>query len=240
MNSSEVTEEKCEDVGWGGSQSFISGDVFVMYGVAFLLDLIGLICFVLTLTVVLAPVAVIIQGITALMGKLIFTFWIVFFRHHRTGSVFWKSVKRAGASSVKKARTAYRTIRRSQAKRRATREEEQSKKDSAEKTSSTDPDQAEYSYQPTEESIATTQKSSSSEKTSVAEAEYHDQPSEYQYDDEGRSDVPVESENSQQKDSLLWKWLKRVFLPFIIESIPILGKIMFSWVMVVYLEDKNG
>ena len=40
--------------------------------------------------------------------------------------------------------------------------------------------------------------------------------------------------------SILKKLLKRVGIPTLIESVPILGDIAFSWVATVYLEIKNG
>ena len=40
--------------------------------------------------------------------------------------------------------------------------------------------------------------------------------------------------------NVLKKLLKRVGLPTLIESIPIVGDIAFSWVVTVYLEVKNG
>ena len=40
--------------------------------------------------------------------------------------------------------------------------------------------------------------------------------------------------------SVLKKLLKRVGLPTFLESIPIVGDILFSWVGAVYLEVKNG
>ena len=36
------------------------------------------------------------------------------------------------------------------------------------------------------------------------------------------------------------KLLKRVGLPFLVESIPILGDVAFSWMVTAYLEVKNG
>lgn len=39
---------------------------------------------------------------------------------------------------------------------------------------------------------------------------------------------------------VIWKLLKRVGLPFLVESIPIFGDVAFSWVLTVYLEVKNG
>lgn len=39
---------------------------------------------------------------------------------------------------------------------------------------------------------------------------------------------------------VLKKLLKRVGVPMVIESIPVIGDIAFSWVVTVYLEVKNG
>ncbi len=39
---------------------------------------------------------------------------------------------------------------------------------------------------------------------------------------------------------ILIKFLKRVGIPTLIESIPIVGDVAFSWVGTVYLEVKNG
>jgi hypothetical protein len=36
------------------------------------------------------------------------------------------------------------------------------------------------------------------------------------------------------------KLLKRVGLPFLVESIPVVGDIAFSWVLTAYLEINNG
>jgi len=39
---------------------------------------------------------------------------------------------------------------------------------------------------------------------------------------------------------VIGKLLKRVGLPFLVELIPVVGDVAFSWVLTVYLEIKNG
>ncbi len=201
--SAEAAEEK----------SVISADIIVMYGVAFFLDLLGIFCFLLTITVVLAPLGAFIQWLSSLFGKVIFTLWVLFFRGQGTRS-FFKTVGRGVTSGAKKRISRWRQQRGS---RKAT-SPEGGTSDNVSKTDDT------YSPEGT----------SSSDDTISPEYKYASE--------ETGKDEAVQEEISDQKKppSLLWKWIKRVFFPWLIETTPILGKIALSWVVTVYLEDKNG
>jgi hypothetical protein len=49
----------------------------------------------------------------------------------------------------------------------------------------------------------------------------------------------LEEESPSRPTAIIKTLLKRVVLPFIIENVPILGKILTTWIISVYLETKN-
>jgi hypothetical protein len=75
----------------------LHGDVIVMYFIAGLLDLAGLIAFIIGLVWFLAPLAIMIQFAISIAGFFIFTIWIVLFRG---GSI--KGAIKRGAGAVSK------------------------------------------------------------------------------------------------------------------------------------------
>jgi len=74
----------------------IRPDVLVMYGIALILDMAGIILFFLGLTILLAPIAIVLQWIVALIGNVLFSVWILFLRPGQAGSV-----RQSSAPSIK-------------------------------------------------------------------------------------------------------------------------------------------
>ncbi len=222
MNSSEATKDSWDQVidGTGETGSLIEADILIMYGVAFFLDMIGYFCLLLTMTVALAPVAVVIQGIVAIVGKIIFTLWIVLVRGHKP-SFSPVAVIKKGYSAAK------RGVRYIQSHRNKEAKKEDSKKD----TSST-----EQSFQPTE-----TSHTSSTEQSFQPTETSHtgDRPADATSVEKASSGKAVEAP-SGKTTSVLVKWIKRVFIPWLIESTPFIGKFMPTLVLSVYFEDKYG
>ncbi len=158
-----------------------------MYVIAFFLDLIGYFCLLLFITIILAPLALIIQGITSFLGSFILTIWILFFRHSPI-SAAKKIITRKGSKNKKE------------------------QKDS-------------------DKNIKESESSDSSKSGGASLSASASQPS---FDDHRPDKMPVKT------TSLLKKWIKRVLLPFLIESVPLLGKISPTWVIAVHLEATHA
>lgn len=167
----------------------ISPDVLIMYVIAFFLDLIGYICLLLLITVMLAPLALIIQGITSFLGGFIFTIWIVFFRHSSMTTAAKKVFTRKGSKSKDR------------------KEGPETKKSNS---------------------------SPSAKNVSEGSDLPVSAPSQPSFDEQLSNKMPVET------TSLLKKWVKRVLLPWIVESVPILGKISPTWIIAVHSEATHA
>jgi len=72
------------------SPNFLAPDAVLMMSVAIALDIGGVICFILTLTVLGAPVGLIISTILDIVGFFVFSAWTLIFR---SGQIKGKSVK---------------------------------------------------------------------------------------------------------------------------------------------------
>ncbi len=177
MNSYAGTFEEFDDSGDETRRGIISADTLVAYLVAFILDMGGLLCFLLSLTVVLFPLGVAIQFMLNLFGKIFFTIWIVFFRGDISSGVKMAARKSAPLNSSKS-----KTV---------------DSPDSSSTTSSFDKQAAENLGQ------------------------------------------ALGGSGSNKVVSIFKKWILRVLIPWLIESVPILGKIALSWIVSVYLETKN-
>lgn len=163
--------------------SIVRPDVLVMYGIALILDISGIILFLISLTILLAPIAIVLQWIVALAGNVLFSVWILFLRPSQSGSV-----RQSSAPSIK-----------SQTQRISTKKKS-SQKAGAMPTSPTPP--------------------ISSAKGSASMS---------------RPAFPAKGGHTSLK-----RWLKRVLPVWLIESIPLVGAISCSWIVAVYLEQKNG
>ncbi len=171
----------------GGLETFTI-DIAIMYIVAFILDMAGIILAAITLTIILAPIAIILQWILSLLGSLIFTLWIVFVRSQSSAE-----------------ETSHEIL-----------EPEIPQKTAPSQASSLDDSAPKKLNQATEvQPTVTPPKKSLGKK-------------------------PGLMKKSNPSSLLMKKWLKRVCLPGVVESIPIVGKISFTWVLAVYLEQKNG
>ena len=71
------------------SPNFLSPDAFLMFFIAGLLDLGGLLCFILCLTIVLAPIGLVISAGLDIAGLIIFGVWTLM----RSGQIKGKSAK---------------------------------------------------------------------------------------------------------------------------------------------------
>lgn len=163
-------------------------DIAIMYIVAFVLDMAGIILAAITLTIILAPIAIILQWILSLLGSLIFTLWIVFVRSQSSD------------------------------------EETSNELPEPETLKETAPSQASFIDDSVPKKLE-----------QAAEAQLPVKPPK-----KSPAKKPKLMKKSNPSSLLMKKWLKRVGLSWFIESIPIVGKISFTWVLAVYFEQKNG
>lgn len=173
----------------GDSDPF-SIDIVIMYVVALILDISGIILAGMVLTVILAPIAIVLQWILSLLGTFIFTLWIVFVRSHSSGQ--------GGGDEIP--------------------------------APEIPPEKAPPKTPPPDYSAPTD--SSSGDKIKPKPAPKPAKKPLFKKLRFAKKPSPA--------SLLTKKWLKRVGLPWLIESIPIIGKISFTWVLSVYLEQKKG